>query len=79
MSKDFNFLVKELQEKPRLISEFLSDESNFLSKYNLTNVEQQALLSRDVNALNTLGLSTGHAVGALSGAHSQHCRKIPSD
>lgn len=29
MSKDFNFLVKELQEKPRLISEFLSDESNF--------------------------------------------------
>lgn len=51
----------------------------FLSKYNLTNVEQQALLSRDVNALNTLGLSTGHAVGALSGAHSQRCRKIPSD
>lgn len=29
MSKYFNFLVKELQEKPRLISEFLSDESNF--------------------------------------------------
>lgn len=44
MSKDFNFLVKELHKILRSISKFLSDTSNFLSKYNLTNVEQQALL-----------------------------------
>lgn len=77
MSEDFNFSVKELQSNQRLIADFLSDDYNFLNKFSLTEKERQALLSRDVTALNDLGLTTDQALGALSGAHSNRC--IPKD
>ena len=43
----------------------------------LTEKERQALLSRDVTALNDLGLTTDQALGALFEAHSNRC--IPKD
>ena len=60
-----------------MISDFLSDDYNFLNKFSLTEKERQALLSRDVTALNDLGLTTDQTLGALSGSHSNRC--IPKD
>lgn len=73
MTQDFKKLITELQEDPKVIGKFLSDPTNFLEKLHLSSEEKKALLSRDVESLNDLGLTTSQAVGALSGAHSQRC------
>lgn len=35
--------------------------------------EREALMARNIESLNDLGLSVEESVGALSGAHSQRC------
>lgn len=73
MSQEFKKLIEQLQDDPKIISKFLADPVAFLEKLHITSEERKALLSRDVEALNVLGLNDSQAVGALSGAHSQIC------
>lgn len=73
MSIEFEKLIKKLQSDPITISNFLADPKGFLKETQLTENEKSALLARNVEALNDLGLTTDQAVGALFGAHSQRC------
>ncbi|MCI1880930.1 MAG: hypothetical protein LKI94_01910 [Sporolactobacillus sp.] len=73
MNKNFKSLVTALQQDSQLISRFLVSPEDVISEFNLSSEESSALLARDIPALNKLGLTTGKAVGALSGAHSQRC------
>ncbi|APT14167.1 arginine deiminase [Lactobacillus jensenii] len=73
MSKEFKILIDRLQSDPKFIGDFLANPRSFLEKLDISKEEKAALLSRDVAALNDLGLTTTQAAGALSGAHSQRC------
>lgn len=71
MSKEFKILIDRLQSDPKFIGDFLANPRS--EKLDISKEEKAALLSRDVAALNDLGLTTTQAAGALSGAHSQRC------
>lgn len=73
MSKEFKKLIKKLQGDPKAIGQFLANPVNFLKNFKITSEERKALLTRDVTALNDLGLTKSQAVGALSGGHSRRC------
>lgn len=74
MSNNLKKLIDLLQSDTKLIGQFMSDPKSVLENAGLSHDEKKAILSRDVNALNELGLTSSQAVGALSGAHSQRCR-----
>lgn len=73
MSKNFNKLIEELQSDSKLIGQFMANPEKVLEKAKVSSAERKALLARDIEALNDLGLTSSQAVGALSGAHSQRC------
>lgn len=73
MTKDLQKLITYLQNDSRAISDFLTNKKEFLSRFELSSDEIQALNARDLSSLNDLGINHSEAVGALSGAHSQHC------
>lgn len=66
---NFNVLIHDLQSNVSVISDFLADPKKVIGQYNLTNDQVSALLSRDITALDNLGIEKSIAVGALSGAH----------
>ncbi|MDO4912430.1 MAG: hypothetical protein Q3960_02625 [Lactobacillus sp.] len=76
MTKDFNKLINDLQANTSVIAEFLSSPEKVLNKYDISAQEKEALLARDLDSLDNLGLTVDKAAGALSGAHSQLCKKI---
>ncbi|RLK63808.1 arginine deiminase [Atopobacter sp. AH10] len=71
--------MNELQGDISVISEYLADPESFLSKYDLNDIEKQALINKDIDALVTLGLDQELAVNAMSApwAHSQRCTARP--
>lgn len=73
MSKELELLVNDLQGNMDLVGSFLDSPSEVLEAYNISGDEKEAMLSKNVDDLNSLGFSEQLAVGALSGAHSQTC------
>jgi hypothetical protein len=73
MTKNFENVIRELQSDTQSISRFLSNPEKFLKNKGLTKLEKEALLTRDIQQLEHLGVEVDTAVGALSGAHSQRC------
>lgn len=74
MSVDFQNLVQALQNNFALLAEFLEEPKKVISRYNLTDEECKALLSRNVDVLAELCGSQQMAAGVLSGAHTPTCR-----
>ncbi|WP_225745021.1 arginine deiminase [Marinilactibacillus sp. Marseille-P9653] len=79
MSKDFNTVVNHLQGNISDISSYLSNPEKFLSKYDLSAAERNALLSKDIDALTTLGVEDELVAGVMSSPwmHSQRCTIRP--
>lgn len=73
MSKQLSNLVAELQGNMELVGNFFDNPSKVIDSFGITGKEKQALLTRDLNSLNKIGLSEQQVVGALSGAHSSGC------
>lgn len=73
MSKEFKNIIADLQKNPKSIASYLSDPELFLKDKNISVEEREALMARNIESLNDLGLSVEESVGALSGAHSQRC------
>lgn len=69
-------LVNDLQGNPNLIAEFLVNPSAAVDKYSLSKVERNAILSGDLDALVSIGVSNNLAVGVLSGAHTPSCNPV---
>jgi hypothetical protein len=76
MSKQLNHLVTELQGNMELVGDFFDNPSKVIDSFGITGKEKQALLARDLNSLNKIGLSEQQIVGALSGAHSSQCHAL---
>ncbi|MDR1448243.1 MAG: hypothetical protein LBI63_04735 [Candidatus Ancillula sp.] len=76
MSRELNTLVNDLFSNVGAISRFFSNPKEMAEEYGVRGMELNALLSRDLDALNALGLSKTLAVGALSGGHSGTCSII---
>ena len=72
----FNDLIVNLQGNPNLIAEFITNPEGVLQKYDLTNEENSALLSGNLDSLVNLGLSDQLAAGVLSGAHTPSCNPV---
>ena len=73
MSADSKKLIYDLQCDFTLVAEYLSNPENTLLNYDLTQQEEEALLSRDPDILAELCGSQQLAAGALSGAHTPSC------
>ena len=73
MSKNLSKLINDLQGDSDVIASFLADPEKVAKEYDLSEEETSILLSKDVDSLHELGLSSEKAVGALSGAHSSQC------
>lgn len=76
---NFKFLVQDLQGDYSKIAEYLSDPKSFLSSYDLSEEEYEALLSKDFDSLATLTSDNELAAGVMSSpwAHSQRCTVRP--
>ena len=75
MSSELNKVINLLQGDISAISSFLSDPEVYLSNFSLTNEEKHALISKNVNALITLGADQELVAGAMSSPwfHSPRC------
>lgn len=73
MSKQLSKLITELQGNMELVGKFFDNPSKVIDSFGISGTEKQALLARDLESLNRIGLSEQQAVGALSGAHSSGC------
>ena len=73
MTSGFKKLVSDLQGNMEVVGNFLDNPESFYNSYSISAAERQALKSRDLKGLSSLGLAQQTAVAALSGAHSQQC------
>ncbi len=76
MSVEMKKLASDLQGNMELVGDFFDNPESVLDKYKIKGFERKALLSRNLDDLNSLGLSKQEVVGALSGAHSSGCHTI---
>lgn len=65
----FNQIVGRLRDDWSFVSTFLNNPTRALEGATLSADQRQALLSRNVQSLVSLGVRADHAVGALSGCH----------
>ncbi|MFB5251107.1 hypothetical protein ACE38F_12020 [Bacillus mycoides] len=73
MTKDLIQLINDLNENWELIGDFFDNPEKVIATYELSEIERHALISRNLDDLNQLGINDQLAVGALSGAHSSGC------
>ncbi|MDF0479550.1 hypothetical protein OL233_04535 [Vagococcus sp. PNs007] len=75
MSNGLKVLIKDLQGNLEVVGNFFDNPEQTLDNYGIQGIERQALLAKDINALNSIGIEQQELVGALSGAHSSGCHE----
>ncbi|HDR7708322.1 TPA: hypothetical protein QCX89_000213 [Bacillus cereus] len=73
MTRDLIQLINDLNENWELIGDFFDNPEKVIATYELSEIERHALISRNLDDLNQLGINDQLAVGALSGTHSAAC------
>ena len=63
MSVEMKKLASDLQGNMELVGDFFDNPESVLDKYKIKGFERKALLSRNLDDLNSLGLSKQEVVG----------------
>ncbi len=75
-SASLNEVIDRLLGDMEFVNRFLADPAVAIEGYDLTDEERSALLARDIDALERLGIDRDTAEGASSGKHSQRCPNV---
>ncbi|BAH80727.1 MULTISPECIES: hypothetical protein [Streptococcus] len=76
MSNQLKNLINALQGNMEVVGEFFDNPSLVIENYGITGMEKEALLTRDLNALDKIALSIKQKALSPSGAHSSGCHII---
>ncbi len=73
MSEQMKKLIRDLQGNLEVVGDFFDNPQKVIERYRLSGHEKNLVLSRSMDALETISLNADFSPSTPSGAHSRQC------